>query len=60
MIEYLGLWILALMSLNMWGLISVLRSDAGLMRGTLWAAILICLPGLGWLAWYLIGPRMHA
>ncbi len=60
MIEYLGLWILLAMTLNMWALLSVLRSGSGLIGGSIWAVILLCLPGFGFLAWYLLGPRQKA
>ena len=57
MIEYLGLWILAAMTLNMWALLSVLAAKTGWTRKLGWAVPLVCLPGLGFLAWYLLGPR---
>ena len=57
MVQYLGLWILILMTLNMWALLSVLGSGAGMTKRALWAVVLIALPGLAFLAWYLIGPR---
>jgi hypothetical protein len=60
MIQYLGLWILILMTLNMWALLSVLGSGASIVKRALWAAILIAFPGLGYLGWYLIGPRRRA
>ncbi|AZQ69532.1 PLDc_N domain-containing protein [Silicimonas algicola] len=43
----------------MWALISVLRSKAPLTTRTLWLVILL-LPGLGFVAWYLLGPRESA
>lgn len=57
MIQYLGLWILALLTLNMWALLSVLASPARVRAKALWALILLALPGVGFLGWYLIGPR---
>lgn len=55
--DYLGLWALIALSLNMWALLSVLPAAASWTAKTLWAAALLTLPGLGFLAWYLIGPR---
>ena len=59
MIQYLGLWVLLALTLNMWALISVLRSKARLTTRALWLVILL-LPGLGFVAWYLLGPRESA
>lgn len=60
MIEFLGLWVLLALSLNMWALLSVLGAQAGLVAKGLWAAVLLALPGVGFLAWYLVGPRPRA
>ncbi len=60
MIQYLGLWILIALAFNMWALISVLRSGAGLTTKAIWSVLLICLPGAGFLGWYLLGPRQQS
>lgn len=60
MIEYLGLWVLLALTLNMWALLSVLRSGASWTGRAIWAAVLLCLPGLAFFAWFLIGPREAA
>ena len=57
MVEYLGLWVLLALTLNMWALQAVLGSASRWTVKTLWAALLIAVPGLGFLAWYLLGPR---
>lgn len=57
MIQYIGLWFLILLAFNMWALLSVLRSGSGLWRVTIWSAVLLALPGIGFIAWYLLGPR---
>ena len=57
MAEYLGLWVLLVLTLNMWALLSVLASTARWTAKSLWAVGLILLPGLGFVAWYLVGPR---
>ena len=56
MIEHLGLWLLMAMSLNMWALTYVLQSGAGLLTCAIWALVLL-VPVLGFLAWFLFGPR---
>ena len=55
-VEHLGLWLLIAMSLNMWALTCVLQSGAGLMTRVVWALVLL-VPVLGFLAWFLLGPR---
>lgn len=57
MIQYLGLWVLIALSFNMWALLSVVQSHAKWSTRLLWAIPLLCLPGLGYVAWYLLGPR---
>ena len=59
MVQYLGLWILIALAFNMWTLISVLRSGTRLTGRLVWVLVLVCLPGLGFLAWYLLGPRQQ-
>lgn len=60
MIEYLGLWVLIALTLNMWALLSVLRAKASLTTKATWAVPLLLLPGLAFVAWYLMGPRRQA
>ena len=59
MIEYLGLWILIAMTINMWALLSVLGSGAGLVAKAVWAFILL-VPVLGFILWFFVGPRAKA
>lgn len=60
MVTYLGLWVLAIVALNMWALISVLLSKAPITSRLVWIAVLLTLPLIGFFAWYLIGPRESA
>ena len=57
MVAYLGLWVLIALSLNMWALLSVFGSGAGLTKKLIWAVSLFLFPGLAYIAWYLLGPR---
>lgn len=57
MIEYLGLWLLIALAFNMWAWQSVMRSGAGLLVRLIWTVVLVVLPGIGFVAWFLIGPR---
>ena len=56
MIQYLGLWVLLALALNMWALIAVLRSGAKLTKRAIWVVVL-GVPVAGFIAWYLLGPR---
>ncbi len=57
MIEYLGLWVLVALSLNMWALLSVLRAGAGMTVKLIWTVLLLVLPGIAFVLWYVLGPR---
>lgn len=55
--QYLGLWLLVAMAFNIWALLSVFGARPGALRLLFWSAILLCLPVIGFAAWYLLGPR---
>lgn len=59
MIEYVGLWILSAMMVNMWALTCVLQSGVSVIQKVIWAAILL-VPVLGFVGWFLLGPRMRS
>ncbi len=59
MIEYLGLWVLIALAVNMWALISVVGSNAPLWRRGIWVALLL-VPVFGFILWYLFGHRRAA
>ncbi|MEM6384890.1 MAG: PLDc N-terminal domain-containing protein [Pseudomonadota bacterium] len=57
MIQYLGLWVLAALALNMWALLSVLGAQTTITNKLIWAIMLICLPGIAFVVWFVLGPR---
>ena len=57
MIQYLGLWLLIAVAFNMWAWLSVMRSGARPLSRLLWTLVLVCLPAIGFVAWFLLGPR---
>lgn len=59
MIEYLGLWVLIALAVNMWALLSVLGAQATWRRRGVWVVVLL-IPAFGFVAWYLFGPRQKA
>lgn len=56
MVQYLGVILLAAWAVNTWVFMSVIDARPGLLRLGLWALILL-IPVLGFIAWYLFGPR---
>ena len=59
MIQYTGLIILAAWAVNVWAFLIVLEAKPGFARTILWGAILL-IPFVGWLVWFLFGPRPAA
>lgn len=57
MIQYSGLWLLIALAFNMWGWLSVIGSGAGLVSKAIWTGVLFLLPGIGFVGWFLLGPR---
>ena len=57
MIQYFGLWLLIAIALNMLAWLSVVRSGARLVSLLIWTLVLVSLPGIGFLVWFVIGPR---
>ncbi|MEQ9042074.1 MAG: PLD nuclease N-terminal domain-containing protein [Silicimonas sp.] len=56
-LQYLGLWLLIALTFNMWAWLSVIRARPGPVRLVLWTLVLACLPVIGFVAWFLLGPR---
>lgn len=57
MIQYLGLWILMAFALNAWAWLTVLSARPGWKSLSFWTVILACLPLIGFVGWFLIGPH---
>lgn len=55
--DYQGLIGSLVLILDIWAIISVVTSNISVSRKVLWAAIIIILPVLGFIIWYLTGPR---
>ncbi|MEO0915431.1 MAG: PLD nuclease N-terminal domain-containing protein, partial [Pseudomonadota bacterium] len=56
-VEYLGLWLLLALTLNMWAWLGVLGAHVSLSAKVVWTVPLVALPGIGFVLWYLFGPR---
>jgi Phospholipase_D-nuclease N-terminal len=55
-IEY-GLFGLVILALDIWGIINVVRSGATTGVKLLWVLLIVVLPVIGLIAWFLAGPR---
>ena len=55
-IEY-GLFGLVILALDIWGIINVLGSGATTGTKLLWILLIVILPVIGLIAWFLAGPR---
>jgi hypothetical protein len=55
-IEY-GLFGLVILALDIWGIINVARSGATTGIKLLWILLIVILPVIGLIAWFLAGPR---
>lgn len=59
MIDYLGLWLILAMTVNMWGVTYVLQSGVSLTKRLIWMTFLL-IPVVGFVGWFLLGPRARA
>jgi hypothetical protein len=49
--------IVIVLALDVWGVLSIARSDADTSAKVLWIAAIVILPVVGMLAWIVAGPR---
>jgi len=56
-IEIGGLFGLLLLIADIWAIIHVAQSTAGIGRKVLWIVLILLLPLLGLILWFLLGPR---
>lgn len=52
-----GLFGLIILTLDIWAIISVVRSDASSGKKVMWVLLIVILPVLGLILWGLMGPR---
>lgn len=48
---------LIVLILDIWALISIVQSGASTGKKVIWAAVVIILPVLGFIAWLIFGPK---
>lgn len=52
-----GIFGLLILALDIWAIISVVRSDASSGKKILWVLLIVILPVLGLILWGIMGPR---
>ncbi|MDA8587030.1 PLD nuclease N-terminal domain-containing protein [Rhodobacteraceae bacterium] len=57
MMEIGGFFGLILLALNIWAIVSILGSTATTGRKVVWTLLILVLPLVGFIAWYVTGPR---
>ena len=55
--NYYGISGLLLLILDVWALVSIINSSATTSRKVLWVVLVLVLPLLGFVAWFIFGPR---
>ncbi|MBB5723988.1 hypothetical protein FHS72_003636 [Loktanella ponticola] len=58
--EYAGIGGLIVLALNIWAIISILSSSATTGAKVLWTLLVLVLPILGFIIWFLAGPKSGA
>ncbi|MBC8648420.1 PLD nuclease N-terminal domain-containing protein [Pseudomonas stutzeri] len=52
-----GIFGLLILALDVWAIVSVLRSDATTGKKAMWVLLIVILPVLGLIIWGIMGPR---
>lgn len=52
-----GIFGLIILALDIWGIINVMGSGAGTGAKILWILLILVLPVIGLIAWFVAGPR---
>ncbi|MCQ4310801.1 PLDc_N domain-containing protein [Stutzerimonas sp. VN223-3] len=52
-----GIFGLLILALDIWAIVSVVRSDATTGKKALWVLLIVILPVLGLVIWGIMGPR---
>ena len=57
---YTGIFGLIVLALDIWAIVSVVNSTASTGTKVIWILVILILPILGFIAWYLMGPKAAA
>ena len=55
--QYGGLWGLLVLIADVWAIVSIVQSSVKTEVKILWVVIVALLPVIGFILWYLIGPK---
>jgi hypothetical protein len=55
--EYRGLWGLLVLVADVWAIVNIFQSGADTGKKVLWTVLVILLPVVGFILWYVLGPR---
>lgn len=55
--EFTGIFGFLLLVVDLWAIISVVGSRAGTGSKVIWVLLILFLPFLGFIAWFLFGPK---
>ncbi|MGH8446388.1 MAG: PLDc N-terminal domain-containing protein [Solimonas sp.] len=55
--DNLGLWGLIVLVADIWAIVSVVQSALSTGKKVLWILLILFLPVLGFILWFLVGPR---
>ncbi len=56
-IEVSGILGFLILVLNIWAIIKIVGSRAGTLKKVIWVVIVLLLPVLGVILWYVLGPK---
>lgn len=56
-VEVGGFFSLLLLIVDIWAIVNVAGSDSSTAKKVIWIVVIILLPLLGFIAWFLFGPR---
>ena len=54
---YQGLWGLIVLVADVWAIVNILQSGADTGNKVLWTVVVLILPVLGFILWYIWGPK---
>jgi len=57
MLEMNGLWGLIVLVADVWAIVNIFQSSASTGRKVVWTVLVVLLPVLGFIIWFLLGPK---
>ena len=55
--QYGGIWSLLILAADIWAIVNIIQSSAANDKKILWVVIVVLLPVVGVVLWYLLGPK---